>query len=124
MVMGVALDENVNKMLRSIDKLEKCFGHCELPTFIEEFRKDLNVLFEMVKDDKDFRSSLVVLLIDIVDQINIYEFKEYELTIIKDMTMSLLDPVTGEKLDHYIGLAVNKNMLTIRIPEISPDLYE
>ena len=109
--------ENVNKMLKDIYNLEKFLDdNHKILIFIEEFIKYLNILFEMTKDnEEDFRSNLVVLLLDIVDQINICKFKEQELSIIKDMTMSLLSPVTGEKLDRYISLAIDRDMLTIRI---------
>jgi hypothetical protein len=108
----------VNKMLGDVGKLEKHFDRNHEPlSFIKDFRKDLNILFEILKDDEeDFRRNLVVLLLDIVDQVNIYKFKEQELVIIKDMTMSLLANVTGEKLDYYISLAIEKNMYTVRIP--------
>lgn len=99
--------KDVNNMLRDIDKLESYFDYIhERRLFINKFRKDLNILFEMTKNDKkDFRSNLVVLLLDIVDQIYRYGFKgREELTIIKDITKSLLNPVTREQLAHYNSL--------------------
>lgn len=110
-----AMDVNrkdIINMLRYIRTLEKNFD-CdrERRTFVKEFRKDLNILFETVEDNKeDFRKSLVVMLLDIVDQIDIRGFERRELTIIKDMTKLLLSPVLREKLDYYTGLAIEKRI--------------
>jgi len=100
--------KDVHKMLRDIGTLEKNFDYDhDRRTFVKEFRKDLNVLFEAIEDGKeDFRKSLVVILLDIVDQIKICGFEREELIVIKDMTTSLLNPVTKKKLDYYVSLSI------------------
>lgn len=104
--------KDVNNMLRDIDMLEIYFDYNhERIKFINKFRTDLNILFEMTRDNKeDLRRSLIVLLLDIVDKINLHGFKVQELAIIKDMTKSLLNPLTREKFDHYVSST--KELLT------------
>jgi hypothetical protein len=104
--------KDVHKMLRDIGTLEKNFDYDHYRrTFVKEFRKDLNVLFEAIEDGKeDFRKSLVVILLDIVDQIKICGFEREELIVIKDMTTSLLNPVTKKKLDYYVSLSIEKRV--------------
>lgn len=104
--------KDINDMLRYIGILEKHFDcNHERRMFIKEFRRDLNILFEVVEDSKeDFRKSLVVMLLDIVDQISIRGFERQELIIIKDMTKLLLSPVLREKLDYYTSLAIEKHI--------------
>jgi len=112
--------KDINNMLGDIDKLKNCLDYNrDIGIFIKKFKNDLNILFEMVKDDEgDFRRNLVVLLLDIVDQINIYEFNVEKLDVIKDMTRSLLGKVTGEKLDYYISLTIEKNIYVVRTRRI------